>query len=291
MNLSDFLKSEGIILLDGAMGTELEKFGLEMGGSNCVTNPEAVLKIHKKYLESGCGILTTNTLTMNRVFIDSHNLIVDVREVNMAGARLARSIAKTDCFVLGDLSSTGKFLKPYGNRSEADFYEAFSEQAGILSEGGVDGFIIETMFDLKEALCALRACKRCSTKPVFVSMAFTTTKNGGRTMMGDSAEDCALLLTEAGADAVGVNCGDLDPFQAASVVSVFKKRTHLPLLAQPNAGKPELENGRTVFKLDPESYAEGVSECIKAGARLVGGCCGTTPGHIAAVAEAINKRS
>lgn len=290
MTLSDFLKSDRIILLDGAMGTELEKFGLEMGGLNCVTHPDTVLKIHKKYLESGCKIITTNTLTMNRIFIESCNINTDIREVNLAGAKLARSIAKNDSFVLGNISSTGKMLKPHGNYTEQDFFETFIEQAAALAEGGVDGFIIETMFDLKEALCALRACKGCSSNPVFVSMAFTTTENGGRTIMGDSAENCASLLTEAGADAVGVNCGDLDPIQTACIVSVFRKNTHLLLLAQPNAGKPELENNRTVFKLGPESFAEGVSECVKAGARLVGGCCGTTPRHLEALAEMIKQK-
>jgi 5-methyltetrahydrofolate--homocysteine methyltransferase len=289
MTLSDFLKTDRVILLDGAMGTELEKCGLEMNGSSCLTHPGTVQEIHKKYLESGCKILTTNTLTMNRIFIESHNIDTDVREVNQAGAKLARSVIKNDCFVLGNISSTGKMLKPHGNYTEQDFYQTFFEQAAALAEGGVGGFIIETIFDVNEALCALHACKDCSSKPVFVSMAFTTTKNGGRTMMGDSAQNCASLLTEAGADAVGVNCGDLDPLQAALIVTVFRKNTHLPLLAQPNAGQPELENNRTVFKLEPESFAEGVLECVKAGARLVGGCCGTTPSHLAALAEMINQ--
>ena len=132
-----------------------------------------------------------------------------------AGITAGSALAKSGVFLPGDM------LFPI---------QHFSEQAQALSKGGVDGFIIETMFDLKEALCALRACKDCSSKPVFVSMSFATAENGGRTMMGNSAEECALLLTESGADAVGVNCGDLDPFQSAFIVSVFKKNTHLLII-------------------------------------------------------------
>jgi len=190
--------------------------------------------------------------------------------------------------VLGDISSTGQLLEPYGTYAESQFYDAFREQAEVLAESGVDGFIIETVFDLREVTCALRACKDNCSLPVITSIAFTTEEKGGRTMMGDSAEQCAKSLTDAGADVVGANCGDLDPAQMAVVVSYLKSATALPILAQPNAGKPRLVGDKTVFDMAPAPFAACIAECVRAGARLVGGCCGTTPEHIRAVAEILD---
>ena len=145
------------------------------------------------------------------------------------------------------------------------------------------------MFDLREALGALAACKESSKLPVLVSIAFQTEKDGGRTMMGDTAEQCARQLAEAGADVVGANCGDLGPAQMATVVATLRAHTDRPVLAQPNAGRPTLVDGRTVFDLEPGPFAQGIIACIDAGARLVGGCCGTTPDHIAAMRKSIEK--
>ncbi len=290
MRLAEALKSEDVILLDGAMGTELDKRGLMARGRTNLDAPEAVLAIHEQYLQCGCRALTTNTLTMNRIYIETHNVGVSVRDVNKAGAELARQAAGKDRYVLGDISSTGQLLEPYGTYKESQFYDAFREQAEILAESGVDGFIIETMFDLREAACAVRACKDNLSLPVLVSMAFTTEEKGGRTMMGDSAEQCAKILTDAGADAIGANCGDLVPSQMAVVVSLLKAAMPLPVLAQPNAGKPKLVGSETVFEMAPAAFAEGIAECLRAGARLVGGCCGTTPAHIRAVAQILKKK-
>jgi 5-methyltetrahydrofolate--homocysteine methyltransferase len=290
MNLSEFLsENKKITLLDGAMGTQLAEAGLEMGGQSNITHPDAVLAVHRQYVDCGVDLLITNTLTMNRINIESHNVGVDVREVNMAGARLAKAAVRGGQYVLGDMGSTGKMLKPYGDLSEDDAYAAFKEQATILAEGGVDGLIVETMFDLREALCALRAAKEVIDLPVITSIAFNTLKNGGRTIMGNSARDCAQALTEAGACAVGANCGSLDPFQMAEIVSKMREATSLPVLAQPNAGKPRLVENRTVFDMSPSDFAAGIYECMQAGARLLGGCCGTSPGHIRAMVTLIRK--
>ena len=290
MNLSEFLsENKKITLLDGAMGTQLAEAGLEMGGQSNITHPDAVLAVHRQYVDCGVDLLITNTLTMNRINIESHNVGVDVREVNLAGARLAKAAVRGGQYVLGDMGSTGKMLKPYGDLSEDDAYAAFKEQATILAEGGVDGLIVETMFDLREALCALRAAKEVIDLPVITSIAFNTLKNGGRTIMGNSARDCAQALTEAGACAVGANCGSLDPFQMAEIVSKMREATSLPVLAQPNAGKPRLVENRTVFDMSPSDFAAGIYECMQAGARLLGGCCGTSPGHIRAMVTLIKK--
>jgi 5-methyltetrahydrofolate--homocysteine methyltransferase len=290
MKLLELLASDRrTIFLDGAMGTQLGEAGLEMGGPTNLTHPEAVLDVHKRYSDCGIDLLITNTLTMNRVNVESHKVGVDVREVNLAGARLAKAATRDGQYVLGDISSTGKMLKPYGPLSEDDAYAAFREQAAILAEGGADGLIIETMFDLREALCALRAAREAGDLPVIASIAFNTVSNGGRTVMGDTASDCAQALSEAGASAVGANCGSLDPLEVAEIVSMMRAATSLPIVAQPNAGKGRLVDGRLVFDMLPAQFAAGIEECVRAGARLLGGCCGTSPAHIRAMVELVSQ--
>jgi 5-methyltetrahydrofolate--homocysteine methyltransferase len=290
MNLNEFLTtSEKTILLDGGMGTELAKFGHEMGGQNCVTNPDAVLAVHQSYVACGIDLLITNTLTMNRIYIEAHKIGVDVKEVNSSGAKLAKSAIGDGQYVLGDMSTTSKMLEPYGALKKEAALTSFKEQAAILAEGGVDGFIIETMFDLEETLLALQACKQVADLPVLVSISFNTLDKGGRTIMGNSAQDCAQALTEAGAAAVGANCGDLTPPQFAEIVSWMREVTPLPVIVQPNAGLPQLIDGQTVFNMSPSDFAEGVYECVQAGAKLVGGCCGTSPAHIQALAEKLGQ--
>ena len=286
MSLLDLLESERkTIFIDGAMGTQLGAAGLEMGGQNSVTNPDAVLAIHKEYAATGIDLMITNTLTMNRVNVDAHNVGVDVRAVNLAGAELAKAAALPGQYVLGDISSTGKLLQPYGPLAEDEAYAAFKEQAALLAEGGVDGFIVETMVDLREALTAVRAVREASDLPVLASISFNTAGNGGRTIMGNTAQDCARALVEAGACAVGANCGSLDPFEMAAVIALMSAVTSVPLIAQPNAGKGRLVDKRLVFDMPPATFAAGVEACVKAGARLVGGCCGTSPAHIKAMVE------
>jgi len=277
-------------LLDGAIGTELDKRGL-MGRASCnLDAPEVILQIQQEYARCGCDALTTNTLTMNRIYIETHNVGVSVRDVNKAGVELARQAAGDKQYVLGDISSTGQMLEPYGSYKEQQFYDAYKEQAEILAEAGVDGFIIETVFDLREALCALKACKDNFSLPVIVSIAFATETKGARTIMGNTASECAKQLTDAGANVIGANCGDLDPAQMAVVVSLLKKETNVPILTQPNAGRPKLVEDKTVFDMEPESFTVGINKCLQAGAQIVGGCCGTTPAHIRAVADLLNRR-
>jgi 5-methyltetrahydrofolate--homocysteine methyltransferase len=290
MNLADLLKSDRkTIFLDGAMGTQLGQDGLEMGGQNNVTNPGAVLAVHKRYAACGVDLLITNTLTMNRTNLESHNVAVDVREVNLAGVRLAKAAVGEGQYVLGDMSSTGKMLKPYGRLSEDDAFASFKEQAAILAEGGADGLIIETMFDLREALCAVRAAKSTCDLPVIASIAFTTAGNEGRTVMGDTARGCAEALTEAGASVVGANCGAVDPREMAQIVAMMREATTLPIIAQPNAGKGRLVDKVLVFDLSAADFAAGLQECSQAGARLIGGCCGTSPAHIQAMVDLISR--
>jgi len=289
LDFARLLKDTKVVLLDGAMGTQLDTKGLMGRGRVNLDAPQAVLEVHRAYAQAGCDALITNTLTMNQIYIETHNVGVSVRDVNRAGAELARAAAGDNLCVLGDMSSTGQLLEPYGTYKETQFYDAFRAQAQVLAQAGVDGFMIETMFDLREALCALRACKERFSLPVIVSIAFQTDTNGGRTMMGDTAEQCARQLTDAGADVIGANCGDLDPLQMSRVIALLRAATDRPIAAQPNAGRPQLVEDRTIFDMEPAAFSEGVAECIGAGAQIVGGCCGTTPEHIRTVRRRIRS--
>lgn len=285
MDLKEFIaKAEKPIIIDGGMGTQLDARGAVMGGTACLSHPEIVLAVHQDYLAQGVNLLITNTLTMNRYFLELHDDDVDIREVNLAGARLARQAADASLhqpvFVLGDLSSTGKMLEPLGDLTEEQALEAYKEQAGFLYEGGVDGFIIETMFSLEEMVLAIKACKEIADIPVFASMTFETLKGGGRTIMGNTAEQCGRVLTEAGADVIGTNCGSLSPMEMAEIVKTLKSVTDLPIVVQPNAGKPRLEGSVTYFDLPPDEFAQGMAVCLENGASIIGGCCGTSPEHI-----------
>lgn len=290
MKLAEYITTrEQPILLDGSMGTQLAAAGVPMGGQSCLSHPGAVAAIHRHYADIGVDLIITNTLTMNRIFIETHKVGVDVRDVNLTGARLARESIHQGQYVLGDISSTGKLLKPNGHLSESDAYESFKEQAAILAEGGVDGLIIETMTDLKEALSALRACKTTGL-PVIVSVSFETVKNGGRTVMGNTARDCAQALAAESPAALGTNCGGITPQEMADIVLNLREVTSLPIIVEPNAGLPRFVAGKTVFEMSPADFASGVIKCIEAGASLVGGCCGTSPAHIQALADLLRSR-
>jgi 5-methyltetrahydrofolate--homocysteine methyltransferase len=224
---------------------------------------------------------------MNRIFAETHGVAGDLAAINRAGVRLARQAA-TGRVVLGDMSSTGQLLEPYGGYSEAQFEDAFREQAVWLAEAGVDGFIIETITDLREGRCALRACAGLGP-PAVLSMALANLNDGGRTMMGDRVGDCAATAEADGAAAFGLNCGDLEPAEMARTVAAARNRTRLSIIAQPNAGRPRLVSDKTVFDLGPDGFAAGGRLCAEADAAVVGGCCGTTPDHIRALAQALRR--
>ncbi len=283
MNLKTTLALKKVIFFDGGTGTELARRGVEASGVTNLANPDAILKLHRDYVGLGIDALTTNTFTMNRISVESKGLEVDLREANLAGVNLAREAAGENQNVFGNIGPTGKLLEPYGTFSEEQFVDNFEEQARILLEGGVDGFIIETMTDLREAVCALKATRANTDLPIIVTLSFASTEKGGRTIMGNTVSEAAENLEKHGADALGANCGDLAPLEMARIAATYKEHTSLPVLIQPNAGKPKLVGDKTVYDMSPEEFAKGVMECIKSGASLVGGCCGTTLEHMEAV--------
>ena len=289
MDLKSYIASKKPIFLDGGMGTQLIKRGIEPGALPNITCPEVIEDIQREYLQAGSDIITTNTFILNRIYLETHNIDIDRAEAVKVGVNIAKSVCKEDNYVLGDIGQTGQMLEPYGTCTEEQFYNAFKEQAQIMADSGVDGFIIETQSDLREALCALRACKSISQLPVIISFVFSKNPRGFVTMMGNFLGDCVEQAVQQGADVVGANCGDLDPLEMAEVVAAMKHISKVPIIIQPNAGKPKLVDSKTVYDMPPEIFAEGIKKCIEAGAQLVGGCCGTTPEHMAKVKEVINR--
>ena len=236
-------------------------------------------------------MIITNTLTMNRIYIERKKKGIDVEKVNKTSVELARkaSLGK-EVFILGNLSSTGQLIEPHGKLTEKEVIKNFKEQAAYLSGENVDGFIIETMFDIREAICAAKACKEVSDIPVLALMSFETIKNGGRTLMGDSASTCAKELKNIGVAVVGSNCGSLDPFEMSEIVKIYREHTDLPIVVEPNAGKPRLIDGKTRYNMSYKDFTDGITKCIEEGATIVGGCCGTTPEHIKCLADYLKKR-
>lgn len=284
---ADALKSGKILILDGATGTQL---AARSGMTGPLTNfecPDVVKAVHAEYRAAGADIVLTNTLTANRIGLEHAGLADRLVDINEVGPKLCRDAVGDDCYVAGDMTSTGQFMEPLGDYTEQQFYDNAAEQAEILTDGGVDLIIVETMTDVRETVIAVRAAKDASGLPVIASVSFDPVSTGFRTMMGDTAEKAVLMLEEAGADVVGSNCGTIDPEEMSRLIAEMRQFTSMPLIAMPNAGKPELTGGEVVFRLTPEEFADGAIKCVEAGATLIGGCCGTTPAHIAALAARV----
>ncbi len=285
MDFLQTLASGKTLFFDGAMGSLLAQKGTDMSANNNIIAPEKVAEVHQEYIAAGSDCIITNTLTLNSIYAAKRGISDSgCDEANRAAARIALAAAAGKAFVLGDLGSTGEMLKPYGTGDKAQFFNAFCRQVAALTENKIDGFIIETVFDLAEAKIILQACRDTSDLPVILSMTFATAAKGGRTIMGNSAVEIAKAALDGGAVAVGANCGDLTPKEFVPIVKEMLP-VGLPIIIQPNAGIPRLENGTTRYDLTTEEFAAGLLACHKAGAQLLGGCCGTTPQHIAAIRQ------
>ncbi|MCX7918128.1 MAG: homocysteine S-methyltransferase family protein [bacterium] len=284
-----------ILICDGAMGTMLLQAGLQPG--HCaelwnIDRPEDVAEIHKEYFEVGCDMVITNTFGGTRFKLKKFNQENLVMKLNQAGAQIARAVADTypHRYVLGDIGPTGEFLQPLGELTYEELYTAFKEQAVALVAGGVDAIIIETMSAIEEAVCAVRAVKENTKMPVIATMTFNPAgAQGFRTMFGVSPQQAAEQLAAAGADIIGTNCGGVRVEQMADIICEMRKYTAKPLIAEPNAGLPKLIDGKTVYDESPEYMASLAPKLVNAGANIIGGCCGTTPTHLKAIAKAIKK--
>jgi len=289
MNLLD-LCATGLVIGDGAMGTELQRAGLaigECGDRWNLEHPGRLISIHAAYIEAGSQAIITNSFGANRWVLDRYGLADRAVAINRAAATMARRAAGGAVCVLGDIGPCGGFLRPLGEIDPGDLEGEFTAQAGALLEGGADGVIIETMSALDELRIAIGAAHAARAPFIVASMAFDRVPNGNiRTMMGVSPEQAAQAAVEAGADVVGANCGThMTAADFERVTVAFRQVTDHPIMIQSNAGSPDLVDGRAVYRLSPEAFAEGMKGVVSAGASIVGGCCGTTPAHIAALAR------
>ena len=281
-NWKTILSSKKVLIADGAWGTEMVKRGLSPGEPPEVWNlsrPDDVRAIAKSYKDAGADIILTNTFGGNYFKLKRAEVSEKIIEINRKGVELSKEVAG-DSLVFASIGPTGEFMQPLGTITEKEMIYAFSEQVKAFIQGGADGIIIETMSDLNEAKCAIKSIKENSTLAVGVSMAFDKGVRGFATMMGVTPEQAAVELEKDGADMVGANCGSVTIKDMIDIAKIMRKSTSLPLWIKPNAGLPQLKDGKTVYLESPEEMAKCVSELIKIGVSVIGGCCGTTPEHI-----------
>ena len=274
------------LVCDGAMGTQLMLAGLangDCGEAWNLTHPERVLKIQRHYVEAGADCLITNTFGGSRLMLKRHGHVDDLLALNQAGARIAReAFAGRAGFVLGDLGPLGAILEPYGDLPAAAAHAAYEEQARALVEAGVDAVIIETQTSLEELGVAIDAAKAAGAPCIIASLAYDLSQDKSFyvTMMGVTPERAAEFAEERGAHIIALNCGTgMDMKGAAMVGRLYRSNCTLPVMVQPNAGLPVLENLKAVYKQLPADLAREVPAALAAGAGIIGSCCGSTPDH------------
>lgn len=293
MNFLDMLEAvDQPILADGAMGTMLNQRGI--GFDQCfdalnLTDPALVADVHRAYIEAGAQIIQTNTFGANRFKLNEHDLGDQLEAINRAGVELARRVVMASfkkVLVAGDVGPLGVRLSPFGRVQLEEARQVFAEQIVALCQAGVDLIILETMSDLYEMREAIEAARQVCELPIVASMTFT---RDDRTLLGDSPTNVAMSLHESGADVIGVNCSG-GPAQILRILGEMHQAVpEARLSAMPNAGWPERVGGRIMYPASPDYFSDYARALRKVGACLIGGCCGTTPNHIAGMREALSK--
>ncbi len=286
--LNEMLSKE-ILVVDGAMGTMLQNRGLPPGACPDEWNllkPEILKEIYTEYLQAGADIIKTNTFGATRSKLKMHGLADRTREISHAGVRTAREAAasfRDGVLVVASVGPIGRLIQPLGDLTFQEAYEEFFEQCRALVEAGADLILLETFADQEEMRAALLAAKDAGDIPVIASFTFD---KRGRTFFGVDPETAAVLVTKLGADAVGANCS-VGPENLAPVVQILTRSTNLPVFVSPNAGMPQLVDGKTVYLETPEVMGEYARRFVEYGANLLGSCCGSTPAHTSAIARAV----
>lgn len=283
------------LVCDGAMGTQLFLAGLESGACGeawNLTHPERVLAIQKRYADAGADCIITNTFGGSRIMLRRHEHEKELAAINAAGVRITReAFGGRPGYVLGDIGPLGALLEPYGDLSEADALSALEEQATALVKAGADALIIETQTGLEELGLAIEAAKAAGSACIIASLAYDLSMDGTfyKTMMGVAPEQAAEFAQERGAHIIALNCGTgMDMHGAAMVGKLYRDSCSLPVMVQPNAGLPVLENLKAVYKQLPADMAKDVPDVLAAGVGIVGSCCGSTPDHTNAIRQVVN---
>lgn len=279
------LTKKSKIILDGATGSNLQKRGMPVGVCPeewILGNPEILCNLQREYIQAGTNILYAPTFSGNRIKLEEYGLSDQIGQMNhdlvsISKDAIEREGAAGKVFVAGDLTMTGKQVEPVGPLPFEDLVDIYKEQIGYLVDAGVDLLVVETMMSLQECRAAVIAAKETTDLPVMVTLTFN---EDGRTLFGTDPATASLVLTALGVDAVGVNCST-GPDKMVDVVRRMREYTDLPLIAKPNAGLPQMEDGETVYDMEPEEFADNMMLLVREGADILGGCCGTTPEHIA----------
>ncbi len=278
------------VLTDGAWGTALQVHGLaawEIGDLWNLSHPERVEAVARAYIDAGSRIILTNTFRANRIALDQHPERSRVEAINRAGVEISRRASRGRARVFASIGPSGKMLLT-GEVDEAQLAAAFTEQCRALAAAGADGLVVETMTDLDEARIAVAAAA-ITGLPVVACMVFDSGKHQDRTMMGVTPEQAAVELTRAGAQVIGANCGiGIEAY--IPVCAALASATDRPIWIKPNAGLPELVDGKVVYRMTPERFASHAPALIAAGARFIGGCCGTTPEFLVALRRQLSDR-
>ncbi len=283
--ISQRLSQGGIVITDGATGTMLQRAGLPAGAPSelwILEKPDEIRKLHRSYFNAGSDAVLTNTFGGSRLKLETNKLGDKVTQINRIGAQLARDVSAGKGIVFGDIGPTGKIMEPYGPLTYSEAVDVFAEQAAALAEGGVDGFIIETMSDMNEAKAAIEGVRRVSNLYIAVTMSFDTR---GRTMMGVKPANAAKEFLALGIDATGANCGRTLEETLTAIREMRQLFPYAVLWAKPNAGLPHMEGSDTVYDVTPEVMAEYAQKFAEQRVNFFGGCCGSTPEHIQATAK------
>ena len=292
MTFQDWLNDDSkIILFDGACGTLLiEKRLLEPGKIPDLLNIEkadSISEIHKSYYDAGADMCQTNTFGATPLNLKRHNLEDRIIEINKKALENIKKVCPPGRLIVGDIGPSGEFRPPVGNTTNEDWYSNFTIQAKLL-ENGVDLWHIETISDIEEMLMAVRAIKHISSKPIIASITYNKTKRGFFTIMGDSLEKCIELLENENVDVIGANC-TLGSNEMLELLRRAIQLTNKHISVKPNAGKPRLEGLTTSYEQPIEDFVKDIREMIKLGAKIVGGCCGTSPKTIKEIRKIIDS--
>ncbi len=287
-SFTDLLADRSVLLADGAVGTNFQNMGIEAGVAPeewVMQAPDRVRELHRRFVEAGSELVLTDTFGATSPRLADGPLAGHAPEVNVRAAELAREAVGAQRLVAGSMGPTGQLVEPFGALTRDDCVQAYAEQSRALVQGGVDLLVLETFFALEEAVWAVEGVQGVTDVPLVVSFSFD---QGTRTMMGLSPTDVVAAIEPLGVAALGANCGrslkDSD-----ALVAEFLATTSIPLWVKPNAGVPRIVGDAVVYDADPDTLASHVAAYAEQGARIVGGCCGSTPGHIAAIAAALGR--